>query len=232
LAGVTPAAVTQGCRFRLAAACVGDLIELEHPAIKSWLADQKAKGRKRKMRDETSRRELRAKANAKKRIGKPATGGTITPKPAPRSEGAAPEREAAPKLDEFGFAEEILELSVREVAERFGTDRQYLNWLEAYVKQQRGCGDWLKNQQTRGSLIERELVHRQVFAHISALQHRILTDATRTIVARVYPMAKSGDSPEQAEREVRALLSKQLKSLRSTVLRALKPKPAKPDIPE
>jgi hypothetical protein len=138
----------------------------------------------------------------------------------------------APTLDESGFAEEIFDLTVKQVAERWGTDRAYVAWLEAYVKQQRGCGDWLKNQQTRGSLIERELVHRQVFTHIASLQHRILTDATRTIVARIYPMAKSGDSPEQAEREVRALLSKQLKSLRSTVLRALKPKPAKPDIPE
>jgi hypothetical protein len=145
--------------------------------------------------------------------------------------GSKPEA-AAPVLDESGFAEEILDLTVKQVAERWGTNREYVAWLEAYVKQQRGCGDWLKNQQTRGSLIERELVHRQVFTHIASLQHRILTDATRTIVARIYPMAKAGDSPEHAEREVRELLSKQLKSLRSMVLRALKPKPAKPDIPE
>lgn len=214
LGGVSPAAVTQSCRFRLAAACAGTLVDLEHPATRAWLADQKARGRKRKTRDETSRRALRAKAETAK-----------------QSDVDPPREGGVPTLNGDGLAEEILDLTVREVAERFGTDRRYLNWLDAYAKREQARKSRLANEETEGSLVDRNFVHQHVFAHVSALQHRLLTDAARTITARLFPLAKSGASLEQGEREVRDQISKHLKSLKARVARALKPKPGKPDEP-
>jgi hypothetical protein len=211
--------VTQGCRFRLAAACVGDLIELEHPAIESWLADQKAKGKKRKTPDETSRRELRAKADAKKHVGRPAAkakGGRT------RRPGAASAKpEPAPALDGSGFAEEIMELTLREVAERFGTHRQYIHWLDAYAKREQARKSRLANEQTERSLIEREFVETHVFAIIDALFRRLLTDAARTISSRLSTMVKAGAPIEKCEREAREQISKQLRAIRTKVTKAL-----------
>lgn len=146
-------------------------------------------------------------------------------KPRTWSPADRPEEEqddSAPKLDDAGLAEEILDLTVREVAERYGTHRSYVLWLEAYQKQQATEKIRLSNEETKGNLISRELVRDHIFAAIDALFRRLLTDAARTIAARLEPMAKSGSSPEALERETREQLSKQLKAIKSRASRVLK----------
>jgi hypothetical protein len=190
------------------------MIDIEHPTIRAWLADQRSKGRKRKTQDETSARESRAKAAAK--AEPPAQEQTAPKRRAPKANA-----EAAPELDEAGFSEELLDLTVREVAERYGTDRQYVNWLEAYAKREQARKSRLANEQTEGSLIEREFVETHVFAIIDALFRRLLTDAARTIASRLSTLVKAGAPIEKCEREAREQISKQLRAIRTKVTGAL-----------
>lgn len=215
LCGVSPAAVTKACRGKLAPACKGDRIDVNHPAAKAYLAAHK---QKRPSKD-------RVKPKARKPQSKPARAKTSSSKPGRKrrtsSTAAAPE-DAAPPLNEDGLADEILDLTVREVAERWGTSRSYVDWLEAYQKQQRARDLWLKNEQAEGSLISRELVETHVFGAMEALSKRLLTDAVKTLAARLYSLAKSGAPLEQAETDARELVTKQLRPVKSRVVRVLR----------
>lgn len=226
LKGVSNAAVTIACRGALSAACVGDRIDLDHKAVSDYMA----KGRGVDPKPDPVR-----KPEAKP---KPASVRTPPVEPrAPRQQpsgGAGRKRRSsatatvqgseadAPQLDENGFAPEIEDLVAREIAERYGTSRQYVDWLDAYQKQQRARDLWLKNQKLEGQLIDRELVSNHVFGFIDAVFKRLLIDASKTLAARVQNLTRSGASIEEIEREVRGILSTQLAPMKATAARVLR----------
>lgn len=80
----------------------------------------------------------------------------------------------------------------------------------------------ISNAEVRGSLIRRELVRHHVFGAIENANRRLLSDAPRTISSRVYALAKSGASREEAERTVREIINSHLRMVKTTAVRVLR----------
>jgi hypothetical protein len=215
LRGVSPAAITKACRGVLAPACKGDRVDVDHPAAKAYLASGK---KKRPRKDRRAPR-------PSKRAPKPAAAKTPKAKPGRKRRSSATAEAPvppAPKLDGNGFAPELAELTAREISERYGTTRAYVDWLDAHQKLQRARDLWIHNEQAEGRLISRELVETHIFGALETLFRRLLTDATKTITARLYALAKAGTPLEQAELEARNLISKQLRPVKVKAVKVLR----------
>ena len=227
ICGVTSAAITWACRTKLAPACHGDRIDIEHPTAVEYRKRQRAK--------KPTRRPSKARGKSKLAKSPPKSRAATPPKPNPKGAGRKrrssstaepPPDVAAPPLDENGFCPEIEDLRAKEISERYGTSRAYVDWLDAYQKQQRGRELYLKNEQTEGSLISRELVRAHVFGMIDALFRRLVTDVPKATAAELFVLAKSGSSLEHGKRKAKELIEKQLKPAKARIVRVLKKRSA------
>jgi hypothetical protein len=219
LAGVSKAAITQACRTKLRAACHEDLVDAEHEASASYLkAHRKRLPRSLATRSPRSKRPDPKPARPK-RTPTNLRGAGRKRKIEPPED--APDAEA-PKLDEWGFCDAIQDLTAGEISQRYGSNRAYAIWLDAYQKQQRARELYLKNEQTEGALVSRELVLTHVFATLDVLFRRFLTDVPKTGAAEIYAQALSGASIERGESKLKDINEKQLKAVKLKILRALK----------
>ena len=69
----------------------------------------------------------------------------------------------------------------------------------------------LRNWEVEGKLIPRDGVRTHVFGAVEGANRRLLRDAPKTIARRLYAMAKSGASVEEAEQVVREIVGSQLR---------------------
>jgi hypothetical protein len=105
---------------------------------------------------------------------------------------------------------------------RFGTHREFGDWLERLKRIEEIREKRLKNEETEGTLIERDLVATHLFGAIEAANRRLLGDAPKTIARVVYGHANSGDDIEKAEKAVREMIGAQLKPVKDHAARALR----------
>lgn len=200
--GVSGAAITKACKTKLADACLpGGRIDLDHPAVQAYLGSAVAI-------DAPTPPEQPSKTKPELRAARARQPRREQPTPAAPSAGA----------DE----KPLEELTVREVAERFGTTQAFKDYLDALKKVVDIREKDLKNDETEGRLIERELVKTHVFGAIEAANRRLLTDAPKTVSRRIYALAKSGATLEEAEKTVREILSSTIAPVKATASRVLR----------
>lgn len=218
----------------MAPACVGKRIDLDHPAAAAYLASKGAapppapRPEPRATSSKTAPR--RQKQSAPKSAAGTDRGKTKGSAPsAPREAAPRPKRgrhprPAAPAREDEGSPEDLEDLAdaIRPLLERFGTETRFKDWLDGLKKIEDIREKRLKNEETEGALIRVEPVKVLVFAAIDAAQRRVLSDAPRTIVRRVYAMAGSGTPVEEAERTVRELLGSILRPVKATAERVLR----------
>lgn len=183
-AGVSPAAITKACRAALAPACVDDRIDSAHDAALEYLA-----------------KHGRAPDGGRSTVARPHAIGASDPT-APGPETDDPEEPL--ELDKYG------DLTLRELVERFGTERRFRDWVESLGAITRIRREQMSFQASRGELINREMVRTGVFALLDATNRRLLRDAPKTVARRVSAAAKAGQSMEQREKLVRDVISSQL----------------------
>lgn len=118
--------------------------------------------------------------------------------------------------------EGIEDLTLRELTARFGTTLEFKDWLDARKKVADIREKDLKNFETEGKLISRELVEHHVFGAIENANRQLLADSPKTITRRIYAMARSGAPLEEAERVVRDIISSQLRPVKATASRVLR----------
>lgn len=118
--------------------------------------------------------------------------------------------------------EDIGNMTVREVMEKFGTRSAFLDWLVAVQKIEQIRERQLNNAETEGSLINRDLVKQHIFGAIESANRRLLTDTPKTLARRVYAMCRSGTSIEEAEKTVAEIIGSQLKPVKATAARLLR----------
>jgi hypothetical protein len=158
-----------------------------------------------------------AKAYLKRQKAKAEADGAPT-KPADLSpDPGAPQDDGTP-----GFIDELETLTLRQVEDLYGGLPQYNEHLKTLKLHEEIREKRLKNDETDGSLIERELVQVHVFGTIEQFTQRVLTDAPKTIVRAVESAVKSGVAPEQIERQVRAILSKLLEPVKRKAAKVLR----------
>lgn len=200
MAGVSPGAVTRASLKSLKAACHGDRINIDHPDAVSYLArheSRRTSGKKAK-RGRTKRRSTRAKA--------PKTA------PNPDASGHDSSTEALTR-----YRHQTLE----QLTDQFGTDRTFRDWLQALKKIEDIRKARLDNEETEGRLMRRELVRTHIFGAVERSNQRLLGDAPKTIAQRLYAAARSGQSLEEAERIVRAVVSTHLEEVQKAAIRLL-----------
>ncbi len=116
----------------------------------------------------------------------------------------------------------IQELPLREIGERFGGVEEFTTWLKSIKLSEEIREKRLKNDETDGSMIERELVQSHVFGFIDEVSRRLLSDTAKTLTRVAYANAKGGMEIEKAERETREIIAKTIGPLKRRVSKSIK----------
>ncbi len=221
LADVSRTAVTKACKGQLAPACVDKRVDLDHPAVADYLA---AHGKA--VPDAAPTSELEAKPKRAPNPTAPRPKRAKSSSSAPRRRPRKAEKLKADDEELEGTADDDIEayanLTLDQIVRRFGTRTGFKDWLDARKKIADIRAADLKNDETVGRLIERELVKTHIFGAIEAGNRRLLGDTPKTIARRLYALAKSGAPVEEAEAVVREIISSQLKPVKADAARVLR----------
>ena len=117
--------------------------------------------------------------------------------------------------------EAFADMTLRELIQRFGTDTAFVDWLKAtkeieYINEKR-----LKNAQTQGELVSRELVKIGIIEPIDAAHIKLLTDGAKTITRRVTAMHSAERELDDIEKFVKDQITSFIRPLKAKVKRAL-----------
>ena len=126
-----------------------------------------------------------------------------------------------PKLEQPEKIAEYLDMSLRDIVDKFGTDTQFIDWLKA-VKEIESIRDKrLRNDERENKLIPRELMNIVVgsFERCFSLQ---LNDASKTISARLYSYVKAGRTVEDATQLVEDQIGAPIKDAKRRIAEMLK----------
>jgi hypothetical protein len=237
LAGVSKAAVSKACGKQLAAACHRDRVDLDHDAVKAYLAKARPTAKASAGAPSPSVENVdTARAPTKKRKAAPPEPRAPTPRRPPPPKPAAPAPRRRRKTDEeegHGEPPEGIEARSDEdleqlaelllpLTQRYGTVRHFKDWLEALRDIELIRKHRLANREAEGKLISRDLVKTHVFGAFESAFKRLLGDSTKTIARRVYALRDAGQPVEEAVRLVEELISKQLAPLKETAIRNLR----------
>lgn len=222
-AGVSKQAISKALKGALRAALVGERINVDHPAAAAYLASHGKRA--------PTAPAARAPTKARKR----AASGPLTPTDQGAPVGNDPERATAarrggeqpPRLAADEGLEQLArtqyaDLTVREIAEKWGTFTRFTDFLDALKTIAETTRLELQNEEKRGSVISREMVHKSIFGALDGMFSRLLGDMPRTISGRIFALATSGAPREQAEHEVRNLISSQLLPVKTRAAKALR----------
>lgn len=227
LTGKSRSGITKLCKGKLSPALDGDRIDLSHEAAASYIAEHRTTSAPapevpRQRRPSSPRAAAKAKPAPRK---SPKPRPKRAPKPVDESRDAA----SYPEPDEFGFAEELADLTLRQIADKLGTVPAYKDHLEAHLKREHAVQKRLANEQTMGNLVERERVATHVFGVINGAFERLLRDVPRSLASRVHALVVAGGSIEELEKLIRDGNSSVLEATKATVLRNLRRKKRKSD---
>jgi phage terminase Nu1 subunit (DNA packaging protein) len=80
----------------------------------------------------------------------------------------------------------------------------------------------LKNAQLEGKLVSRDVFESRIWNPTETFLARLLSDGVKTIVAKIMPMARNGESRQNCEIAVRKELSSLVKSFKAAMTRSKK----------
>ncbi len=239
LAGVSPAAITKACRGLLKAARVGNRVHVDHPAAEAYLAGKGSSaaaldagwggavvpaaaptraakpGPKRPPR--AARAPTKAAQKAKKAPRKP-----TTPRPSP----SVPPPPKVPAPKEITELQELQEL-LRPLVERYGTSRNFRDWLLSLKDTELILAKHLANEEAMGRLISKELVSAHVLGALGGLTRKLLRDTPKTLARKVVALR----SVEDVERVIREHIGSQIVPVKDKVIRLLRDPDEDPNSP-
>lgn len=241
-AGVSRPAITKAMRGPLAAALVGDRVDLDHPAVVAYLKG-KAKGEPAELApDQPPVPAVQVVADdaptkttkpGRRRVAAPTAPGAPAaaraevadpaPTPPPHPEGATTEEllEVCEGDIQGAAREDVARLirALRPIVQRFGTRRGFKDWLVALKDLEEIRKRRLDNEETEGRLISRDLVKTHIFGAIDGSHRRLLSDVPKTASRLLYAMAKTQEPVEVAEQRLRDIISTILKPVKATAAR-------------
>lgn len=199
IADVTRGAITRACRPGgiLAPACDGRRIDVAHPAAVAYITDK---------------------------TGHPPPTALVMPEKPPHKN-----KRPKPVADTDGGMIEIPEdiqiyadMSLREIIERFGTMTAFNDHLAAIQKIEVINEKRLKNAQTEGVLVGREVVRTRILDPMETMCTKLLTDCAKTLSVRVPARYNAGDTPAQIEKQIADALGTHIKQMKTKVARAIR----------
>ena len=150
-----------------------------------------------------------------------ARGGAIV-KAAKKEAAIPPPTETDGTIDVPEDVGSFLDLTLRDLIDKFGTDAQFVDWLSATQKIEAINEKRLKNAATKGELISRELVSVGVIGVFNAAHLRLLKDGAKSIAAGVISKHSTGAELSEVEAYVSDILGSFIKPVKSKISRALK----------
>ena len=149
---------------------------------------------------------------------------TDAPKPRGQAAVKAAKKAAADEIV-FEVPEDIqafADMTLRELVEKFGTDARFVDWLKATQTIEAINEKRLKNAQTKGELVSRQLVKVGVIEPIDSAHIKLLTDGAKTIARRSTAMHDAGRELEEIEKFVADQITSFIRPVKAKVARALK----------
>jgi hypothetical protein len=150
-----------------------------------------------------------------------------SPDPAPSGHTARNERkkrEAPPPKIAVEIPDNITEyadLTLREIITRFGSDAMFVDFLKALKSIEDINEKRLKNAQTEGTLVARELVRIGVIDVVDSAMRKLLTAGVKKIARMAHSMTKAGESIEKIEDEVKDQVGQYVKNIKIKSAKAL-----------
>lgn len=118
--------------------------------------------------------------------------------------------------------DDFVDMTLREILTRFGTKTAFLDWLKATKSIEDINEKRLKNAQTRGELVNRELIRTGVIEPFDTAFNKLLTDGAKTIARRVTAMSGAGRPVEDCEAFVADQISSFIRPAKAKIIRTLK----------
>lgn len=218
LAGVSKAAVTKAAGTFLAQAVSVGKIDVDHEVVKAWLLKKQGKATPVATKRTSSKPKPKA---AKKTSSKPKPKAKIAKKSTPPKEPPSPEELLPIELPDDKTVKAYGEMKLKDLVAKFGTGAQFKEWTVAKKNLENIRTLQLKNEEKEGELISRELVRIHLFGALESTNLRLLTDAPKTITARLFSHVKAGGTQEGALEIVRKIISTQIKNVKATAQRVL-----------
>lgn len=232
IARVSKPAITKACGKQLKAACQGDRVDLDHAAAAAYLATRGVTAppaRPARAAGKTDRAPTRPQEVDDFDIADPTDEpkrGRGRPRKPTDGEPEPVGHMRPPQGVAEGSNQDLKQLSelLMPMVERFGTDTRFSDWLSSIKDIELIREKRLKNGETEGGYISRELVKVHLLGAMEASNKRLLGDAAKTITAKVANIIRSGGGLEQAQRAVRDEISKQIKPVKEKAARYLRHK--------
>lgn len=136
--------------------------------------------------------------------------------PAGTGEGGADAVEIPPEIQAFA------DMPLRELVRRFGSDVRFLEWLKAVEKLEVIEARRLKNAETAGRLVARDLVVKAVIDPFTSAHLRLISDGAKTIAAGAASKARAGAELQELEVYVADVIGSFLKPVKAKVARGLR----------
>lgn len=116
---------------------------------------------------------------------------------------------------------DFMDMTIMEIVQKFGTDYRFVDWLKAAAQIEGIEEKRLKNAQSRGNLISRDLVQKGVIDQINNAHLRLLKDGVKTISAGAMAKVGAGAEQQDVEAYVSDIVGSYLRPVKSRMVRAL-----------
>lgn len=196
-AGRGASSITEACVRPLRAACLpGGRIDAAHPATLAWAL-------KRGIEPASLLDPVPvAAAPSKRGRGRPTAEASASRAAA---EAAAPQYGAPENIGD------LLDLPLRAILERHQSLQGFGDWLDKRKKIADIQRTEFSTARARNLFVPREFVEHHIFGLLEATNLRLLREMPVTAVSSLFALAKSGATLEEGQRELRALISSNLK---------------------
>ena len=150
------------------------------------------------------------------------------PEKTPHVRGTAARKERR-KAESDETAEEVPEniaeyadMTLRQIIQKFGTDVRFVDWLKAVKAIEDIQEKRLKNEQTQGNLVNRDLIRVGIIEPLNTAHVKMMTDGAKAISVRVPAMAAAGEETVDIERYISGVISSFIKPVAAKVERVIK----------
>jgi hypothetical protein len=117
---------------------------------------------------------------------------------------------------------DFLDMPLRTIADKFGTDVRFVDWLRAAKVIEEISGKRYANAEVRGELIPREFVATHMVGAVEEMALRLLNDAPPTVTTAAIEGIKGGRTKEEVEQEVQKIIGKYIQAAKAKITKAIR----------
>lgn len=118
--------------------------------------------------------------------------------------------------------QDLVDMTLRELIDKFGTDIYFVDWLAATKKIEDIAEKRIKNAALEGTLISRELVKIGIIDTLDGAFTRMLSDGSKTIAVRAKALIEAGGNSAAVEELVAKQLTSFINPTKAKIARVLR----------